>query len=133
MAALFDITTEEDIVLLVDAFYAKITHDATIGFIFSEHMEEALEQHLPVIYTFWQSVLLGTQTYRGQIMQKHIELNSRVALTSEHFETWYQHWIQTIDAQFAGPLAEQAKQRAQTMKELMLFKISQSKDEGFIQ
>jgi len=127
-----ELEDNEDVILLVDDFYKKAVSDHEIGFIFNKHMQASLEEHLPLIYSFWQSVLLGTMTYRGNLMVKHLELNKRVALEEPHFDRWLFLWNESVDLFFVGPKAEEAKQRAKAMKELMLYKIGLSKDENFI-
>lgn len=133
MKQLEDIETEEDIIVLVDNFYSKATNDSAIGYIFSEHMKVTMEEHLPMIYKFWQSVLLGTMIYRGQVMATHIDLHRRVKLTEAHFERWLRLWNETVDALHVGEKAEETKQRAAAMKDLMLFKILGSENSSFIQ
>jgi len=128
-----DITTKEDIKFLIDHFYKKLLQDETIGFIFKEYMSTKLEEHLPVMYQFWESVLLATPGYKGNPMVKHIELNRKIALRAAHFDVWIQHWEATLDEHFSGDKAEEAKKKAIAMKELMLLKIQMSNKRGFIQ
>ena len=128
-----DIEYDQDVVRLVDAFYGRLLEDDSISYIFKKHMQLSLEMHLPIMYDFWQSILLDKQSYRGNVMIKHIELNRMTALTEQHFSTWLGWWEQTIDTLFAGPVAETAKQKAQTMAALMQYKIKSSQDSNFIQ
>jgi len=128
-----DIDSKEDVVLLVDNFYARIKEDDLISHIFNDHMELSFEEHLPIMYSFWQSVLLGTASYKGNVMLSHIELNKKTPLKKEHFERWVSLWVDTTDNLFQGTRAEEAKKRAVIMKELMMFKIQQSGSSGFIQ
>ena len=128
-----DIEYDQDVVRLVDAFYGRLLEDDSISYIFKKHMRLSLEKHLPIMYDFWQSILLDKQSYRGNVMIKHIELNRLTALTDQNFSTWLSWWEQTIDTLFAGPVAETAKQKAQTMAALMQYKIKSSHDSNFIQ
>lgn len=128
-----DLEGFDDIKILVDRFYDKAIQDKTIGFIFTEVMEMDLEDHLPVIYSFWDSVLFGTATYRGNVMLKHIALNEKTALKKEHFEEWLALWMETVDELFEGNKAEEVKTKALNMKRLMEFKIDQSGKPTFIQ
>ncbi len=128
-----DIQTKKDIVFLVDNFYDTIKDDDLIADIFNKHMDLSFEDHLPVMYSFWQSVLLGTSSYKGNVMLAHIKLNKKVPLKESHFNRWVELWNSAIDNSFEGEIAEEAKKRAHVMKELMLFKIKQSDEKGFIQ
>jgi len=128
-----DIQSHSDIQFLVDSFYAKIKKDALLADIFNNHMKLSFEKHLPIMYSFWQSVLLGAASYKGNVMLEHIQLNKRVSLEEKHFDRWIELWEATINTSFEGALAEEAKKRARLMKDLMLYKIKQSEKDGFIQ
>jgi hemoglobin len=54
-----DITTREDIIILVNAFYDGIKAHALLGPIFNEIAQVNWETHLPKMYSFWSSILLG--------------------------------------------------------------------------
>ena len=62
-----DITNRDDIKLLVDDFYKKVQADELLGPVFS-HVN--WPHHLPIMYDFWSSMLLGDQSYRGNPLQK---------------------------------------------------------------
>ena len=51
-----DIASRQDIEKVVEAFYTKVKADELIGSIFSE---VDWPHHLPVMYNFWSSILLG--------------------------------------------------------------------------
>ncbi len=103
-----DITTREDIVRLVDAFYSKVQGDSLLGPVFS-HVN--WPHHLPVMYSFWSSMLLGEQSYRGNPFQKHLPL----PIQTDHFDQWLQLFTQTVDELFEGEKAEEIKMRAQNI------------------
>ena len=58
-----DILTREDIKLLVDRFYDKVQSDPLLGPVFS-HVD--WPHHLPIMYNFWSSMLLGDQFLQPQ-------------------------------------------------------------------
>lgn len=129
-----DISTSEDIVQLVDGFYAKVLKDDLIGHFFTEVVQISLEKHMPVMYSFWEGILLpGHTPFRGNPMVKHIELSRKSKLLPEYFERWLSLWSETLDALYAGEVAEEAKRRAKLMGDLMLFKIGQSENPNFVQ
>jgi len=47
-----ELNNEEDIVVLVNAFYTKVQKDETIGHIFSDVAHVDWEKHLPRMYHF---------------------------------------------------------------------------------
>lgn len=100
-----DITNYGDIKLLVDDFYKKVQADELLGPVFS-HVDWS--HHLPVMYNFWSSMLLGGQSYRGNPLQKHLPL----AIQPKHFEQWLQLFHDTVNEHFSGDKAEEVKSRS---------------------
>jgi hemoglobin len=100
-----DILLKEDIVTLVDRFYDKIKQDSLLAPVFA-HLDWPM--HLPIMYNFWSSMLLGDQSYLGNPFQKHIGL----PIKAIHFEQWIKLFTETMDENFVGTKAEEAKQRA---------------------
>lgn len=121
-----EITHREDIVLLVNSFYDMVKVDTTIGHIFSDVANVNWDHHLPVMYDFWESVLLDGCSYSGNPMIKHIALNKQYHLSEEHFEVWLRLFIQTVDELFTGSKADEAKARAGQIAQLMQHKIKVS-------
>lgn len=120
-----DIETEADVKLLVDTFYAQVLKDELIGFIFTDVAKISLEKHMPIMYKFWGTILLGTNDYQGNPMTKHFELNKKNALLPEHFERWKKLWFKTLEDLFEGECATEAKTRANTIAYLMESKMKQ--------
>lgn len=119
MSVAADLQGREDVVRLVRAFYARATTDPVIGFIFTEVARLDLEAHLPVMHDFWESVLFGAGAYRGNAMQRHLELNEKSPLRPEHFERWLALWEEAVDGLFAGERASAAKLRARAIAKAM--------------
>lgn len=103
-----DITNRDDIKLLVDDFYKKVQADELLGPVFS-HVN--WPHHLPIMYDFWSSMLLGDQSYRGNPLQKHLPL----AIQPKHFERWLKLFHATVDEHFYGDKAEEVKMRSQSI------------------
>jgi hemoglobin len=109
LAGRSDIETRADCETLVRAFYGKALTDPVIGFIFTDVAHLDLEEHVPVITSFWETILLGAGSYVGGAFAPHAALNAKVPLRSGHFERWVTLWCATVDEVFCGPRAEQAK------------------------
>lgn len=107
-----DITTEADIRHLIDTFYGKVREDDVIGYIFNDIANVNWEHHLPKMYAFWEFLLLGGDTYQGNPMEVHRRLHEKERLTEAHFERWLSLFRETVDENFAGMVAEDAKSRA---------------------
>lgn len=118
-----DIASREDIVRLVDEFYAEVKTDPVIGHIFTEVAQLDFGKHLPVMYQFWETTLLGIMSYKGNPMAAHIRLDSLQRLNTEHFDRWLLLWTATVDRLFTGSKADDAKTRATQIRHLMQYKV----------
>jgi hemoglobin len=109
-----DIESTKDCEQLVRAFYGRAMADERIGWIFTDVAHLDLEEHIPVIASFWATNLLGSKSYSGGAFGPHARLHEKVAggLRKEHFERWLVLWCQTVDELFDGPLAAAAKVHA---------------------
>lgn len=106
-----DIQTMKDVKQLVDRFYDKVNQDQLLSPVFNEIAQVDWQKHLPIMYNFWGSILLGTSSYSGQPFPKHMAL----PIKTEHFSRWMDLFLETIDENFKGPKAEEAIQRAHTI------------------
>lgn len=120
-----DITDSEDIQFLVETFYQAALTDPLIGPVFSAAKFD-LQQHVPVMVSFWETILFDVITYRGNPMLKHLALNQMVRLKPEHFERWMEIWEKTVQQHYTGPLAEKAIIRARSIAQLMDYKITKA-------
>jgi hemoglobin len=107
-----DIESRADCERLVRAFYGQALEDPIIGFIFVEVAKLDLEEHVPRITSFWETVLLGARSYGGGAFGPHAALHAKVELREAHFERWLQLWFGTVDEMFAGERANLAKVHA---------------------
>jgi hemoglobin len=115
-----DIKSRDDISLLVNSFYEKVKVDTLLGPLFA-HVN--WPKHLPVMYDFWSSMLLGERAYMGNPFEKHVPL----PIKSEHFDQWLTLFHQTIDELFTGEKAAETKDRAQSIARVWQFKLDQMK------
>lgn len=118
-----DIENRADIDLLMLSFYTKAMTDEVIGYIFTDVAKLDLEHHLPIIGDFWETMLFRTGDYgrHGRNpLQVHGELNVKTPLLPEHFSRWLEIFETTIDADFAGEVADFLKLRARNIATRML-------------
>ena len=54
-----DIQNQADLYLLVDEFYKKLLSDDAINYIFTDVVKIKIEEHLPVLVTFWSQAILA--------------------------------------------------------------------------
>ena len=95
------------------AFYSRALTDPIIGWIFTDVAKLDVEAHVPEIASFWETILLGAQSYRGGAFRPHAELHRKVPLRSGHFERWLVLWRETVDELFEGERASLAKAHAE--------------------
>lgn len=115
--------TREDIEYLVNSFYHKAVHDEKIGFFFTEIAKIELEKHLPKMYAFWESILFGQMSYKGNPMGAHFPINEVHAMEQPHFDRWLELWKATIEENFTGYTADMAIYKSENIAKLMAFKM----------
>ncbi|SDM04366.1 group III truncated hemoglobin [Chryseobacterium taihuense] len=116
--------SREDIELLVNSFYAKVIKDETIAFFFNDIANVNWDYHLPKMYSFWETILFGQMTYKGNPMAVHFPVNEIAALEKRHFEQWLKLWKETISEHFQGENADMAITKSENIAKLMAFKMN---------
>lgn len=119
--------TREDIELLVNTFYDKIKKDDVIGFFFNDIAKVNWNEHLPKIYQFWETLLFGQVSYKGNPMAAHFPINEIKAMEKHHFEHWLKVWTATVEELFIGTKAEMAIYKAQSISQLMAYKMEMAR------
>lgn len=97
---------------MVNSFYEKVQIDPLIGPIFTDVADVDWASHLPKMYAFWESIILGNNAYDGHPFQPHLLVNQQHPLRVEHFERWLTLFSATLNEHFSGENAEQVRQRA---------------------
>lgn len=111
-----DIQTRADVKILVDSFYDKVKADELLAPVFA-HVD--WPHHLPIMYNFWSSILLGDLSYGGNPLAKHLNLDIR----ADHFTRWLELFTATVEEHFDGFNANEAKNRAQSVANLFQYKM----------
>ena len=115
-----DIENINDIKKMVDIFYGKVRRDNLIGPIFNDKIQDHWPEHLSKLYSFWQGILLGKQTYTGFPFPPHAQL----PINKDHFDRWLALFTETVDNLFVGPIASEAKTRAYTIADIFQDKLA---------
>lgn len=118
-----DITSREDIMLMVTVFYQKIAADALLGPVFNGEKKVNWEKHIPLMCDFWENALFFTGNYSGNPMNLHQHLHKVMPLQELHFRQWNILFIETVDELFSGKNALLAKQRAINISSVIQQKI----------
>ena len=98
----------EQLIEIVDRFYARVRQDELIGPIFNDVAKVDWNTHTKKIYDFWDMLLFGAENYEGRPFPPHIPLG----LKPEHFKRWLELFFQTVDESFEGQKADEIKMRA---------------------
>lgn len=115
-----DINQRTDIEIMVDRFYEKVKEDELLGDIFKEIIQDLWPEHLEKMYRFWETILLNNHTYHGSPFMPHAKL----PIDKKHFGRWLELFVATIDENFNGKVADEAKWGAEKMAEMFQYKIN---------
>lgn len=119
-----DLSTRQDIIFLLEKFYARAFADNEIGFFFTEVVPLNLETHIPLIADFWESVIFNTRGYRKNVMEVHQHISDLSPIRAGHLDQWVRLFTATVDEYFTGEKASLIKNRAISIATLMKIKIS---------
>jgi len=114
------IQSETDIKLLVDTFYGKVRADDLLGPVFEEKIGGHWDTHLEKMYKFWGMALFGQDGYSGHPLSKHLTL----PIEQAHFNRWLHLFMQTLNENFAGPVAGEAMKKAGLIARTFLTRIT---------
>ncbi|WP_140726739.1 MULTISPECIES: group III truncated hemoglobin [Gammaproteobacteria] len=76
--------SEDEVVRLVHAFYARVRRDPELGPIFERHVAD-WDAHLRHLVDFWSAMLRGTRRFSGAPMARHLALPG---LSADLFRRW---------------------------------------------
>ena len=119
-----DIQDNDDLYVLVDEFYKKLLNDTSIAYIFTEVVKIKLEEHLPILVTFWSQSLFNTGGYFKNLTNIHLDINTKEYLSPELFTIWLNHFNNSVDENFSGSNAEKIKTQALSIATVMQIKIA---------
>ncbi|WP_312089002.1 group III truncated hemoglobin [Chryseobacterium sp.] len=122
-----NLESREDIELLVNSFYSKVVKDEVIGFFFKEVVKVNWDLHLPKMYSFWESILFGQMSYKGNPMAIHFPINESTAMEKKHFDRWLSLWKETISENFEGENASMAITKSENIAKLMSYKMEMAR------
>ncbi|KUI31691.1 cyanoglobin [Mycobacterium sp. IS-1742] len=107
-----DLATRADVESLLRRFYGRAFEDPLLAAPFADLLSRGLDQHLPVMCDFWETVLFRAGLYRRNALHVHRRIHARTPLRAEHFVRWLTLWTTTVDEMYRGPVAERAKIQA---------------------
>lgn len=107
-----DLNSPREIARFVKNFYRRLLEDEQLSPIFLDVAKIDIHEHFPRIQAYWEKLLLGSPAYQRHTMDMHRKVHAKQRLTESDFERWLVHFIDAVDAEFAGAYAERAKRVA---------------------
>lgn len=104
-----DLDSPEAIRTMVHRFYDRLLSDPLMRPVFMDTAGIRIDEHFPRIEAYWRKMLLGERgVYTRNMVAKHEAVHAKSPLRAEHFERWGEHFHQTLDEGFSGPLTDRA-------------------------
>jgi hemoglobin len=115
MMEVMQAVSENQIVTLVDAFYAKVRRDEILAPIFERAIApEAWPIHLAKMYDFWSSVMLTSGRYKGNPLAVHMRV---AGLEAGMFARWLALFRATAEELFPAELAASFREKSERIAE----------------
>jgi hemoglobin len=115
-----DLDSGEHIEAFVRRFYEQLLEDDWLAPVFLDVAAIDLDEHLPRIAAYWKKMLLGEPGYDRHMMVHHRNIHAQQSITPEHGRRWLAYFEATLDAYYAGPGAEKARNLAHTIMQNMM-------------
>lgn len=120
----YELCTEEEVVSLVHAFYARVRMDAELGPIFNTHVSD-WDHHLAKLVDFWSAILRRTARFSGAPMPKHAAIQG---LSMALFERWLGLFEATLAEQPNRAMADEAGKAARRIAQSLWMGYQMSRD-----
>lgn len=104
--------TKEHIKKLVTHFYKKVQEDELLSPIFNDIAKVDWTHHIPLICQFWNSIMIKTQEYQGNVYIKHVFLGKKTKIQDIHFSRWLLLFQQDAKKHLPESAAHEIGQRA---------------------
>ena len=114
-----DIQYEKDVELMVDCFYEKVNQDELLSYVFNDFSKVDWNSHLPTMYRFWNTLIFGKQSYKGNPFAAHLPL----PIDKAHFHQWLKLFEENINELFKCEVAEQVKLKARSIAHIFYSKL----------
>lgn len=114
-----DIKEKADIKYLLEIFYDKARRDNLLGPVFNDRIKNWPE-HIAVMSKFWESSLFGDGLDNEDSSQKHFDL----FVENRHFDRWITLFQSTIEEEFTGRGADEARFLSIKLSEIFRSRLS---------
>lgn len=107
-----DLDSRSQIHHLVVGFYREVVFDDLLEPVFGEVAEVDWAEHIPRLIDYWCRVLLRQPGYDGYILRAHQHVDALEPFRAELFDRWFRLFVDAVDRQWRGPMADRAKHHA---------------------
>lgn len=97
-----DIKNEKQIREVILLFYELIKKDRVLKIYFKSFDDQAWQNHLTSMTSFWSNIVLFSEDYEGNPMLTHYSINELKKLTPLAFERWLAVFEQAVTHKFEG-------------------------------
>lgn len=101
---------------LVHEFYARVREHPELGPLFEERLAGRWPEHLERMCAFWNTVLFGARSYRGDPMGAHTRIPG---LEPHHFSAWMDLFTDTAAEVLPPAGAADVVGRAERMRQAL--------------
>jgi hemoglobin len=109
------LVSEDEIVRLVDAFYAKVRRDPILAPVFERAIAaDAWPKHLAKMYDFWSGVMRTSGRYKGNPLAVHAQV---MGLEEGMFEPWLALFRETACELFSPEVAAAFREKSERIAE----------------
>lgn len=115
-----DLCKQEDLEVLLRHFYTLIFKDPIIGYLFVDVARVKLDDHIPIVVSFWSDQLLATREYSGELYKAHLQVHQKAQLKPGHFTRWL-HLLDksVLECGYEGPKTNRLLDLAQRIAKSM--------------
>ena len=120
-----DITSRQDLHLVVSEFYKDLLENNQLGHFFNDfRAEQPLKKHLETLVDFWDNTLFYSGTYAKNAIAPHIKIHADQSISGTDFDTWLTLFKKAVDENFQGLNATTIKNRAVSIATVMKLKLN---------
>ena len=105
MENLTDILSYGDVEFLVGAFYEKVKNDKVLGSTFERIIGRNWDGHVARMSVYWNALILE----KKHDYEKQFQQYAKLPIGKKYFERWTFLFFQTVNENFAGSNADEAK------------------------
>lgn len=110
-----DLDNKETIKVFVEDFYEKVLEDDILAHIFIDIAKINIEEHFLKIRSYWEKMLLKDPAYKNHMMNIHRDVYAKFPFSTTEFERWVKLFVETVEADYQGPMADRAVKLANTI------------------